>query len=346
VSVQEGMPAERRIPFVLLDALEVLLMVRNKADQPEDKQTQVSGKEETVGSEPEPTPWPQFIRDNSDDAQIKRRLASEIRGLVGRYGLSQDKYCFLGLYDPEGEISSWDLDRIFSALRSENPDKKKNVYLMVVSGGGNIEPAYKISKMCKGFARDSFIVTVPRHAKSAATLIALGADEIHMGLLGELGPIDPQLGKLPALGVKRAMETIAGLAQQYPGSSEAFARYMAQTVTIARIGYCERVGDSAVQYAERLLSKKLKVRPNATKIANELVYEYKDHSFVIDIEEAREHLGDSWIIIDSAEIRLAEAVYEVFEHANLLLQIFRKMRLTVVGSILSENSSWIMPYKR
>jgi len=37
-------------------------------------------------------------------------------------------------------------------------------------------------------------VVVPRTAKSAATLLAIGADEIHMGPLGQLGAgIDPQM---------------------------------------------------------------------------------------------------------------------------------------------------------
>jgi ClpP class serine protease len=36
-------------------------------------------------------------------------------------------------------------------------------------------------------------VIVPNIAKSAATLFALGADEILMGYLSELGPIDPQV---------------------------------------------------------------------------------------------------------------------------------------------------------
>jgi hypothetical protein len=36
-------------------------------------------------------------------------------------------------------------------------------------------------------------VIVPDSAKSAATLIAIGADEIVMGYCSELGPIDPQV---------------------------------------------------------------------------------------------------------------------------------------------------------
>jgi Serine dehydrogenase proteinase len=51
------------------------------------------------------------------------------------------------------------------------------------------------------------------HVAGVATLIAIGADEIHMGPLGQLGPIDPQIGGLPALGVSRALKTIASVAE-------------------------------------------------------------------------------------------------------------------------------------
>jgi ClpP class serine protease len=159
--------------------------------------------------------------------------------------------------------------------------------------GGSIEPAYQISKLCKIFAKSKFVVAVPRQAKSAATLIAIGADEIHMGVLGQLGPIDPQLGGLPALAVTQALQRIAALSEQSPSSADMFAKYLRQALTVEQIGYCERIAESAEQYAERLLANKSSIKANASKIAKDMVHTYKDHGFVIDIDEAREHLGDS-----------------------------------------------------
>jgi hypothetical protein len=56
-----------------------------------------------------------------------------------------------------------------------------------------------------------------------------------------------------------------------------FARYLRMALTVEQIGYCDRVSESAVQYAERLLSTKQAVVSKASQIAKELVYEYKDH---------------------------------------------------------------------
>ena len=136
---------------------------------------------------------------------------------------------------------------------------------------------------------------MPRQAKSAATLLAIGADEIHMGPLGQLGPIDPQIGGLPALGVSQALKTIASVAALYPKSAEMFARYLRLALTVEQIGYCDRISESAVQYAERLLSTKPSLVAKAAAIARELVHEYKDHGFVIDLAEAMR----TWVRIGS-----------------------------------------------
>ncbi len=49
-------------------------------------------------------------------------------------------------------------------------------------------------------------VFVPHYAMSGGTLIALAADEIVMSEHAVLGPVDPQLGQLPAVSVLRAVE--------------------------------------------------------------------------------------------------------------------------------------------
>ena len=131
---------------------------------------------------------------------------------------------------------------------------------------GQIGAAYQDCENIKELLSNEVCRGSCEGAKSAATLIALGADEIHMGLLGELGPIDPQIDNLPALGVKRALETLAVLAQQTPGASDMFADYLARTVRIDQIGYYERLAESAVQYAERLIRTQTDLATKANEI--------------------------------------------------------------------------------
>jgi hypothetical protein len=292
--------------------------------------------------ESKPVPWHVFIQGAAAD-EIRQRFSSEVSEIFRLHADLSSKYCCLAILNVDYSIDQWSLDRIYAALRKNNWQSQKDVLLILLSQGGSIEPAYQISKMCKSLSKSKFVVAIPRQAKSAATLLALGADEIHMGPLGQLGPIDPQLGGLPALGVSQALESIASLAERFPKSSEMFARYLRLALTVEQIGYCERISESAAQYAERLLSAKPQLVERAPTIARELVHEYKDHGFVIDIDEARNHLGSDWVKSNTVEMAAAEAVYNLFEFVNLFLDLYQSKRLFVLGDFDSDVIVWDKP---
>jgi len=64
--------------------------------------------------------------------------------------------------------------------------------LILESPGGDGSQVTKFVDLCRNQCQ-RFRVIVPHEAKSAATLISLGADEIIMGPSSELGPIDAQI---------------------------------------------------------------------------------------------------------------------------------------------------------
>lgn len=92
-------------------------------------------------------------------------------------------------------------------------DDLNNLDVLLDSGGGDLDSAYKILQILKSYAKRVTVV-VPFYAKSAATLIALGADRLQMCRAGELGPVDPQVldpdsgMMVPALSIKNAMDFI------------------------------------------------------------------------------------------------------------------------------------------
>jgi ClpP class serine protease len=305
-------------------------------DIPEPEEILEATPKEVVEQSQAGTPsWFDFLRD-AQWTSLYALLPRAAEVIFGQFPELSERYAIVALYDSSGVISSFETDRIFAALSKLNPQKEKDILMILLSNGGSIEPAYQLSKLCRQYAADRFVVVVPRQAKSAATLIAIGADEIHMGPLSQLGPIDPQLGGLPALGVLQALKTIASLAQDYPGSGDLLSRYLRMALTVEQIGYCERIGESAVQYAERLLATKPSLTERASKIARELVYEYKDHGFVIDQEEARERLGSDWIKTGTQELDLAERLYRMLEEIELGLNAFHKRRLLLIGDARSD----------
>jgi hypothetical protein len=64
------------------------------------------------------------------------------------------------------------------------------IALWLVSRGGHTEVPWKIVSLIREFTK-RFLVLVPYRAHSAATAVCLGADEIVMTEMSELGPVDP-----------------------------------------------------------------------------------------------------------------------------------------------------------
>lgn len=244
-----------------------------------------------------------------------------------------DKYNVIILYD-DTELVKSDADNIYNSVTKFS--EKKPLLLVLFSRGGSAASAYLIGKLCREYSNGTFIASIPRYAKSAATLITCAANEIHMGSLSELGPIDPQINGLPALGLKNSIEHIAELVKTYPESSEMFAKYLQNNLTLINLGYYERVAESAAQYAEKLLDTHADNLPRKAKeIALELVYKYKDHSFVIDRAEAIDIFGDKIIKSNTVEYELGNTLYKALDMIGSLLG-YLKHNFYFIGSLDSE----------
>ncbi len=68
----------------------------------------------------------------------------------------------------------------------------EKVVLFLYTRGGDILTPFRLVSLIREYCR-YFAVLIPFRAYSAGTLISLGADEIMMGKLGELSPIDPSV---------------------------------------------------------------------------------------------------------------------------------------------------------
>lgn len=245
------------------------------------------------------------LTDDPSDEVLRGIADRQVQFTIAETAIA-DRCNVLLLFDTSS-IGRSDADRIYSALSTV--DRSKPILLVMHSPGGDVAAAYQIAKLCREYTDATFEVAVPRQAKSAATLIACGADAIHMGSLSELGPIDPQFGAIPALALKHSVEHLAALAAQYPEAAEMFAKYLSASLRVEALGYYERVAASATHYAERLLNARLRGAGQAKAIAERLVYDYKDHGFVIDSREASEIFGDDVVLSNTPEYMLANALY-------------------------------------
>ena len=98
---------------------------------------------------------------------------------------------FAKIEHPNASMQPSDVAPMTALLEREN--KTENLDLWINSPGGSAQTAEKIVSACRAVCSGEFRVVVPNMAKSAATMTALCADQIVMGYLSELGPIDPQV---------------------------------------------------------------------------------------------------------------------------------------------------------
>lgn len=95
--------------------------------------------------------------------------------------------CYVATAEIDRDDVMFFVDMIHNVARGSNID------LMLHTPGGDVDAAEKLIELIRSRKADGlFRVIIPDRAKSAGTLIALGADRIVMSDTSELGTIDPQ----------------------------------------------------------------------------------------------------------------------------------------------------------
>lgn len=98
---------------------------------------------------------------------------------------------FTSFFGGEGIVDD-DCDMLQSVL--QHIDCTKGIALMINSPGGDGLAAERIVNTCRAYSgTNDYWAIVPGKAKSAATVICMGASKIVMALPSELGPVDPQI---------------------------------------------------------------------------------------------------------------------------------------------------------
>ena len=190
-----------------------------------------------------------------------------------------------------------------------------NLDLIIDSGGGDIDMAVKIAEICAHYS-EKFTVIVPFLAKSAATIIALSADDLILGKVGELGPIDPQVKHptldmyFPASSIKNALEFIES--SKDPDISIS----MADKLDPLLIGAYIRSLDVSKQYLSEV--RIIKDSDNKEEIIQAFTEKYIDHGYPITHEICKQlRLNFS---LNLADDELENLLYDIHEDVIEFMQ--------------------------
>ncbi len=202
----------------------------------------------------------------------------------------------------EGRMSTDALPEILDQLLLLPPNTKK-VDLLIVSNGGDPTVAWRIISLLRDKV-DHVAVLIPQAAFSAATLLALGADEIVMHPCGNLGPVDPQItvtrpkpggqdvihfGSEDLTGFLRFIREDVGLSEQEHIRS-AFELFCKEAGAVP-IGVATRAAQLSVSMGEKLLRMHMKgtsAGAKAKSIAEMLNKKFFHHGYPVGRKEAKE----------------------------------------------------------
>lgn len=188
-------------------------------------------------------------------------------------------------------------DAVYFADLLQTVQTKKG-FLIINSNGGSGNAAEKLLSMCRKKFTDGFTIIVPNFAKSAATMMCLGADKIMMGYLAELGPIDPQInaGSGEAVPARSFIDGLEMIRDNITKENDPPTMYLSMLSQVRPeiISICQAAIEDARSFAENWLTHyMLKNDPaHAKKVAEWLSdgKTYKSHGKVIDHVEAKNTL--------------------------------------------------------
>jgi Serine dehydrogenase proteinase len=157
-------------------------------------------------------------------------------------------------------------------------DRRKGLDLILHTPGGETAATESLVDYLRAMFGSNMRAFVPQLAMSAGTMIACACREVIMGQHSSLGPIDPQLGRLPAHGIveefKRAFAEIKADPTKAAVWQPIIAKYHPTL-----IGECEK----SIQWSEEmarvwLISGMFDGEVDAVEKAERVVRELGDHA--------------------------------------------------------------------
>ena len=206
------------------------------------------------------------------------------------------------------------------------PENKDEVDFLIISNGGDPIVALRVINLLRErFKRVSVIV--PYVAFSAATILALGADEIVMHPYSNLGPIDPQLSvvKPNAQGQPSQIQFSSEDIRSYiefirsdvgisdPAQLISAFNSLSAEVGPVRIGTSKRSQLLSMALSNKMLETHIEDKNKAEEIAKALNTSYFHHGYAVSRKEAKD-IGLNVVFPDKGLEEIMWAIWTDFSN--------------------------------
>ena len=224
---------------------------------------------------------------------IRRRYLADLSALTGRntivyYSAWLQKPQVAAQYPEPFTVNDQDKSGFMTTIHGL--DRKKGLDLILHTPGGDMTATESLVSYLRAMFGTNIRAIVPQLAMSAGTMIACSCKEILMGLHSSLGPVDPQIGGLPANGIIEEFQKAAQEIADDPAKIAVWQPIIAKY-------HPTLIGESqnAIKLAHDLVLDWLKTgmfkgstKPGPTARANKVLNELGSHT--LTLTHAR-HIG-------------------------------------------------------
>lgn len=187
---------------------------------------------------------------------------------------------------------------MYECLRKHGPMERLD--LVLSTAGGNITTTRQLALLLREYTQHLTIL-VPYRARSSGTLLCLSADELLLGPMAELGPIDPHVGSAgptppdaPGMISAQDVRSFREMAEEWFGVVREEDRLqvlalVAQRIFPTSLSSFYRFDRLTKQIAHELIEYQLPQVEASTRqrIVEQLVNGYYSHDYIISRAEAR-----------------------------------------------------------
>lgn len=205
-------------------------------------------------------------------------------------------------------------------------DSTDKIDLLIYSRGGNSVAAWGLVNLIREFT-NNFNILIPYRAHSCATSISIGANEIVMTRMAELGPVDPTLsindeGKQVNVSTEDLSSYIEFLKKKFGIKAEkntigAF-KELTQNIKPLTIGRAYRSYLKAREDTSKILGIHMKDKKKIENITTQLVEKFLAHDHIINRKEAKDMIG---LNVTFAIGELENLMWELFTEYEKFLML-------------------------
>lgn len=196
--------------------------------------------------------------------------------------------------NPRGGICANDVVALYEEL--ERIGKQDTIYLLIKSDGGNGKASLRIVNLIRQYCK-RLVALVPLACASAATMIALGADEIHMGpmaylsavdtsLTHDLSPIDRDNDRVP-VSLDELNRVVRLWRAETDHDNKNPYQFLFEYVHPLVIGAVDRAESLSIMLCEEILSNHMTDMDKVRDIAEKLNSKYPSHGYPVLLSEAQ-----------------------------------------------------------